>query len=147
MTNFLTASSNNHDILNKNNNLLEQKLFSQKENTNMVKINLDSKNLSQDVNAKNTKNIILNLLNDIKDKKNLSVTKCPDFITLEMLKNDMKGNFNSKNSEIDLYNDKNILWKAYCSVMFCENPFGIIINKSEFDNSKNTKRQIYIQKK
>jgi hypothetical protein len=108
----------------------------------------------------------------LKENNYVSTTKCPDFISLEMLKSEMKGNTknsemkgntkksemkgntkksemkgNSKNSEIDFNDDKNKLWEAYCSVMFCENPFGIVINDSEMDNNIKEKRTIFIQNK
>ena len=79
---------------------------------------------------------INNIIKNIKEQKlEINKKKCPNEITLEMLKQAMGSSL-----ELETINNKDSLWYAYSSVMFCNNPYGLILDsntdkKTEVDSN------------
>jgi len=69
---------------------------------------------------------INNIIKNIKEQKlEINKKKCPNEITLEMLKQAMGSSL-----ELETINNKDSLWYAYSSVMFCNNPYGLILDSN-----------------
>ena len=69
---------------------------------------------------------INNIIKNIKEQKlEINKKKCPNEITLEMLKQAMGSSL-----ELETINNKHSLWYAYSSVMFCNNPYGLILDSN-----------------
>ena len=89
---------------------------------------------SVDNNSKNKEKIlsdemtkkINNIIKNIKEQKlEINKKKCPNEITLEMLNQAMGSSL-----ELETINNKHSLWYAYSSVMFCNNPYGLILDSN-----------------
>jgi len=89
---------------------------------------------SVDNNSKNKEKIlsdemtkkINNIIKNIKEQKlEINKKKCPNEITLEMLNQAMGSSL-----ELETINNKDSLWYAYSSVMFCNNPYGLILDSN-----------------
>jgi hypothetical protein len=81
-------------------------------------------------NSKNSKKIldnsrkILEIIN--KNKGAISINKCPEEITLEMLRTEM----GCSDLRLQENYDKNELWKSYCITCFTTSKFGLYSNSN-----------------
>ena len=119
------------------NNLIEQFRKPTKEYTpTPINESIANKQIlkSVDNNTKNKEKIlsdemtkkINNIIKNIKEQKlEINKKKCPNEITLEMLKQAMGSSL-----ELETINNKDSLWYAYSSVMFCNNPYGLILDSN-----------------